>query len=427
MREDLLHFVWKYKSLSNTDLRTTGNDLVRILDIGTHNSLAGPDFFNAKIRIGEQLWAGNVEIHVNSSDWYRHNHEKDINYNNVILHVVWEEDVRVFRNNNEPLPTLELKNHIPPRLLQSYQQLFDTTKKEFIFCERELSGIDSFIWSNWMERLYFERLEGKTELVFQWLKASKNDWEKVAVTLLFKNFGSTINGDSFLAIAQSLDISLIRKLQNNALQLESLFFGMAGFLEDDSIHDTYFVDLGKEYHFLKNKFELDNSAIRKPDFFKLRPSNFPTIRLSQLAHLLSFQNNIFSKIIEVRTLKELYTLFNITTSTYWDNHFTFGKVSGNHKKRISKSFIDNIVINTVIPLKFCYYKYLGNEAGDEIMEILKGIKKENNSIVINYERFGATLVDAKDSQACLTLYNMYCKQNKCLQCVVGKQLLTGKA
>ncbi len=427
MREDLLHFVWKYKGLPTDNLKTSGNDSISVVDSGVQNFLSGPDFFNAKIQIGSQLWAGNVEVHIKSSDWYRHNHEKDTSYNNVILHVVWEDDVPVFRSNNEVIPTLQLKDYISPILLNSYQTLLNQKKKRFINCEKDLKDIDNFLWKHWLERLYFERLEQKSELVLHLLKESKNDWEKVTFALLFKNFGSNINGDSFLSIANRIDISVIRKLQHDPFQLESLFFGMAGLLEDETIHDSYYLALEKEYHYLKRKFGLDSTTVQKPDFFKLRPPNFPTIRLSQLANLLSLQKNIFSKIIEINTLKDVHNLFKVAASPYWETHFNFGKISKGSKKGISKNFIDILTINTIIPLKFCYHKHLGKDINEEIIEILQYIKREHNSLIVNYESFGAIISDAKDSQACITLYNTYCKQNKCLQCAIGKELLTRKA
>ncbi len=426
MREDLLHFVWKYKKLPINELRASNNDDISILDSGTHNVLAGPDFFNAKIRINDQLWAGNVEIHVKSSDWYRHHHEKDPNYNNVILHVVWEDDVPVLRNDGSIIPTLELKEYIATTLLSSYQELFNKKEIAFINCEKDIKETDNFTFKNWLERLYFERLEQKSELVFNLLHASQNDWEKVLFILLLKSFGLNTNGDSFFSIAQAMNFKVVRKLQHEVFKMESLFFGTAGFLEDNSIQDTYYLNLQKEYGFLKNKFGLEPKGIQKSYFSKLRPANFPTIRLSQFANLVATRPNFFSSIISAKSISELYSIFKIGTSSYWETHFTFGKESKKSKKGLSKKFVDILIINTIIPLKFCYAKHLGLDINEELIGLISSLKLEENAIVRNYELLGLELHNAKDSQALLTLHKEYCRLNKCLQCAIGREILTGK-
>ncbi len=424
MQEDLLHYIWKYKKLQLEDLLTSDGKTVSIVDVGTHNHLAGPDFFNSRIHIDGQLWAGNVEIHMKASDWYAHSHEKDPNYNNVILHVVWEDDASVFRSNNSEVPTLELKRHISKNILEAYQQLFDKKGIAFINCEKDIRDIEGFIFHNWLERLYFERLERKSNLVMELLHQSKNDWEKVFFTMLLKSFGSKINGDSFFTMAQALDFSVVRKTQSNVLQLESILMGMAGLLADDAIVDAYYISLKKEYQYLKNKFDIQDGNIQKPDFFKLRPSNFPTVRLSQLANLYFMHQNIFSKVIGASTLEEIYTVFDVSASEYWDNHFTFGKISKKSKKKLTRKFIDIIIINTILPLKFCYARHLGNDVNEGIVQIISNIKKEENGIVGSYITHGVKVKNAKESQAILQLYNEYCTKNKCLQCVVGNGLLS---
>jgi len=427
MREDILHFIWKYKKISLENLRTTQGLAVLIENTGAENHLAGPDFFNAKINIEGQVWAGNVEIHIKSSDWYAHQHEKDENYNNVILHVVWEDDIAVFRNDNSEIPTLALKDYIPDELLNTYHSLFNKNDTSFINCEKDIAAISSFTFKNWLERLYFERLEQKSSLVQELLQQSKNDWEKVLFVMLMKNFGSKINGESFLSIAKSLDFSIVRKTKNDIHQLESIFYGLAGFYEDEAIVDVYFLTLKKEYDFLKNKYNLNEVGIQKPAFFKLRPSNFPTIRLSQLANIYVAHQNIFSKIIEANTLEEIYTIFNVAASTYWNTHYTFGKESRKSVKKVSKNFIDLLIINTILPLKFCYANYIGKDVNDDIINIIEDLKKEENSIIVKYKTHNILAENAKESQALLQLYNVYCTKNKCLQCVVGNSLLSGKA
>lgn len=424
MREDLLHYIWKYRKLQLTNLVTSKNEAVTILDVGSHNHLAGPDFFNAKIDIDGQLWAGTVEIHIKSSDWYAHNHERDSNYDNVILHVVWEDDSTVFRSDKTEISTLELKNYISKSLLEAYQKLFDKTGVHFINCEKDIAQIDGFVFQNWLERLYFERLERKSVLIEELLEKSQNDWEKVIFILLLKSFGSKINSESFLSLSQTLDFSIIRKIQNNVLQMESLLFGQLGLLENDSA-DAYFKNLKKEYDYLKHKFDLSSKGIQKPDFFKLRPSNFPTIRLSQFANLYGEHQNVFSKIIEASTSKEIYAIFEISASTYWNNHFTFGKESKKSIKKLTKNFVDLIIINTVLPIKLSYAKYMGSDASEEIIRMISTTNKEKNTIISSFEKIGRAALNAKDSQALIQLYTEYCTKNKCLQCTVGNSLLQG--
>ncbi len=425
MKEDLLHFIWKYKKLQLNDLLGTRNEPIGIVNTGTHNHLAGPDFFNAKVNINGQLWAGNVEIHLKSSDWYAHHHEQDANYNNVILHVVWEDDASVFRSDNSEISTLELRNYIPQRVLEAYQKLFDKNGVQFINCEKNIAHVDTFLFENWLERLYFERLERKSQWVFELLESSKNDWEQVLFAMLLKNFGLKINGASFLSLARALDFSTVRKLQSDTLALESVFYGMSHILDSEEIPDEYYIRLKKEYIYQRHKFALEEASVQKPEFFQLRPPNFPTIRLSQLANLYTKRQNLFSRVIHASQLETLYELFDVSASAYWNDHFTFGKKSKKSIKRLTKSFIDLLIINTLLPLKFCYAQYQGKEANDEIIQIISQIKREENSIIFNFKNHGIAIENAKDSQAILQLYNEYCTQNKCLQCAVGTRILQG--
>ena len=403
----------------------TNNEPIHIVDPGTHNHLAGPDFFNAKVIIDGQLWAGNVEIHLKSSDWYAHHHETDANYNNVILHVVWDEDANVFRSDNSVIPTLELCNYISQNMLVAYQKLFDKKDVQFINCEKDIAHVDAFIFENWLERLYFERLERKSEWVLELLERSKNDWEQVLFAMLLKNFGLKINGLSFQSLAEVLEFSTVRKLQADILALESVFFGMSHLLNSEEILDEYYIRLKKEYSHQKHKFSLQEEGVLKPEFFKLRPPNFPTIRLSQLANVYHQHQNLFSSVISASQLEELYAIFDVSASNYWTNHFTFGKPSKESGKRLTRKFVDLLIINTLLPLKFCYAQQRGKEANEEIIRIISQIKKEENSVIANFKHLGIPIGNAKDSQAILQLYNEYCTQNKCLQCIVGNRLLQG--
>lgn len=423
MREDLLHFLWKYHKLTTSDLYTTHSESISILDTGTHNQLSGPDFFNAKIDINGQLWAGNVEIHVRASDWYAHKHEEDPKYENVILHVVWEEDTVVFRKNGTVIPTLELKKVVSPKLVQVYQELLDKQKHSFINCETDIFKVDSFIFENWLERLYVERLEHKSGIIFKLLESSKNDWEQVLFTLLLKSFGSKINGDAFSTLADHLKFSVVRKLGDNSDQLESLLFGMSHLLEDDTSVDMYHLRLKRDFEFLKRKFHLDNEGVLRPHFFKLRPSNFPTVRLSQFANLYGKQDRLFERVIKATDLSILYSVFESSASAYWNDHYVFGKSSKEKRKKLTKPFIDLLIINTVLPLKFCYFRHLGKTATGEILHIIAQIKAEQNSIIKGYDGLGIKIETAMESQALIQLYQGYCAENKCLDCVIGNTIL----
>ncbi|RAJ06195.1 DUF2851 family protein [Arenibacter echinorum] len=426
MREDLLHFIWKYKKLQLENLKSSKHEAVQILDVGLHNLLSGPDFFNAKIQIDEQLWAGTVEMHIKSSDWYAHNHEIDPNYENVILHVVWEDDCDVFRSDNTVIPTLVLRDYISSSLLQEYQKLFYHKERSFINCENEIADTSNFVLQNWLEVLYFERLERKTDLVAQLLKASNNDWERVFFVLLSKNFGLKINGEPFFEIANRLPFPVVRKIQGNSLQMESLLYGFAGFLDDNNIGDNYYDSLKKEFAFLKAKFHFLEPPHQKPEFFKLRPSNFPTIRLSQLANLYVLHQNLFSRVINAKSVEELYLVFKVSASEYWNNHYTFGKVSKNHIKILTRNFVDLLIVNTVLPIKLSYAKHMGRDVPDEIINIISGITSESNTVISKFKSLKLQFPSAKESQAVIQLYNEYCTKNKCLQCAVGHQLLNRK-
>ncbi|MGY0393072.1 DUF2851 family protein [Bizionia sp. KMM 8389] len=401
---------------------TTDGNQVHIVNTGRHNQLSGPDFFAAQVRIGDQLWGGNVEIHIKSSDWYVHNHETDAAYLNVILHVVWEHDTDVFRKNNIPIPTLELKPYVDTQVLTNYQQLF-SKNQNWINCEKQFHAIPDFILNNWLERLYIERLEEKSVVIFKLLKQFKNDWEAVLFILISKSFGLNINGDSFLSMAQSLDFKVVRKTQKDPLDLEALFFGQLQLLDADS-EEPYEVELFKKYRFLKNKFQLNNDHITKPQFFKLRPSNFPTIRLSQLASMYSQNPNLFSKVISSGTLNEFYNTLRVGCSNYWENHYTFQTASKNSKKILTKKFIDLLVINCIVPLKFAYSKSQGETNLSGIMELMSQVPLEKNTIVNRFTNLKQMENSARVSQGVIQLKTRYCNLNKCLDCAIGNHLIS---
>jgi len=421
MKENLLHFIWKLKLFSIEKLVSTSGESIHIISNGTYNMNTGPDFFNAKIEINKQIWAGNVEIHVKSSDWYKHQHEMDENYDSVILHVVWEHDIEIFRGNNDKIATLELKNFISKELLSNYNQLFSKNKK-WINCEKDIESIDSFILNNWLERLYFERLERKSQFVKQILLKTKNNWEQTLFILLAKGLGLKVNSEAFLNFACSFDYSIVRKVSNNLGQLEALFFGQAGLLSNE-FESVYFNNLKREYEFLKVKFNLEPISKGQVQFFRLRPNNFPTIRMSQLAFLYNKYQNIFSKTIEIDTLEKFYELFEIKTSPYWESHYTFETESKKSTKKLTKSFIDLLLINTILPLKFVHLKSLGNDDFSSIFSIIEQIKPEKNTIISNFEELKIKSTNAFKTQSLLQLKNEYCNKQLCLQCAIGKVVL----
>ncbi|WP_111709284.1 DUF2851 family protein [Lutibacter citreus] len=421
MNENLLHFIWKLRLFPNENIFTTKGERIRIISNGIHNLNSGPDFFNSKIEINNQVWAGNVEIHIHSSDWYQHNHELDSNYDSVILHVVWEHDVEIFRKSNEKIPTLELKNLISSELLNKYYKLMND-KKKWINCENEIGSIDSFVLKNWTERLFIDRLELKSKLVLELLKSNNNHWEATLFKLLAKGFGLKVNGESFLNFANSFDFNIIRKLFGNQEQLEALFFGQAALLSKEC-ESHYYSKLKNEYDYLKTKFNLNPIAITQIQFFRLRPSNFPSIRLSQLVSLYSVHQNLFSKIIAAETLNEFYDLFEVKTLPFWETHYTFETESKKSTKKLTKSFIDLLIINTIIPLKFVYLKSMGKSDFNSLLELMEQIKPEKNTIISNFEMLKIKSENAFTTQALLHLKKEYCNKNLCLNCAIGTNLL----
>ncbi|MBQ4822171.1 DUF2851 family protein [Aquimarina sp. MMG016] len=423
MNEDFVQYLWKYKKFELSNLKTTAQEQIVLQQVGVHNiDNSGPDFFNSQMVINNQKWAGNVEVHIKSSDWYVHNHENDPAYDNVILHVVWEDDMDIFRKDNSVIPTLQLKDYVATDLLSKYQKLFRDGNNKWISCDKELPEVSGFVISSWQERLYLERLEQKSMLISGLLKKSANNWEAVLFRLLAKNFGLKVNGEAFLSLADSIDFSIVRKCNNDLNQLEALFFGQAGFLENTS-EDNYVRELRQQYGFLQNKFQLKTEGVLPFKFFRLRPPNFPTIRLAQLAMLYFKNQQLFSKIIEINTIQGFYEVFKIQTSDFWQNHYTFEKESKPRKKHITKSFVDLILINTIIPIKFLYAKSIGKDVEDEVLDLISQLPYEKNNIVTGFKNMNVSIENALHSQAMIQLKNNYCDQKACLKCAIGNNLL----
>jgi len=421
VQEDFLHYLWKFQIFTHKELFTTGSEPIQIFIAGDHNINSGPDFFNAKVLIAQQLWAGNVEIHVKASDWYVHQHEKDSNYDNVILHVVWQHDVDIYRENNSVIPTLELQRFTPQSLLFNYHQLF-SKKSNYIHCENDFSKVDEFTLNNWLEKLYIEKLVHKSSLIVELLMQTKNDWEAVFFKLLAKNFGLKVNGEAFLNLSNSFEFSILRKEQKDLQYLEALLFGQAGLLEADH-QSKYFQDLKKEYKYLSRKYNLDPLYNNQFQFFRLRPNNFPTIRIAQLANLYFMHKTLFSKVLNVKNLKDYYAIFSNGTSEFWKTHYNFNAISKRSVKSLTKSFIDLLLINTIVPLLFVYGKKSAKWNEEELFDLLKQIKPEKNNIIRELNKLNINAKNAFETQALLHLKSEYCDKHLCMQCAVGNVLL----
>ena len=421
MNEDFLQYVWRYKMFSKVDFKTTDNAHLSIIKSGLHNKNAGPDFLNAQLKIDGQTWIGNVEIHLKASDWYLHNHEKDLNYDAVILHVVWENDVDIYMKNNKPIPTLVLKNFIDETVLNKYKNLF-LAPTTWLPCKNAISTVDKFIFNNWKERLFFDRLERKSEEINTLLQEKNNNFEAVLFQLLIKNFGLKVNGNSFLRLAQSVDYSVIKKLSFHANQLAALLFGQAGFLEEET-EDDYQKELRKEYDYLKHKFKLNHIPKNEFSFFRMRPNNFPTIRIAQLVALFHKHQNLFSKLVTIDNLEEFYELFTVVVNPFWQTHYNFDSISKKSPKKITTSFVDLLIINTIIPLQFLYQKSRGEVDEEFFLVLLKKMKPEKNSIISKFFEIGVSSKNAFDTQALLELKNNYCAPKRCLECAIGNTIL----
>ena len=420
MKEEFLHYVWQHKLFNTTSLKTCKNEDLEVLKSGIINYNSGPDFLNSQIKIDNQIWIGNVEIHVKSSDWYMHNHEIDKNYDAVILHVVWNKDVEVFMKNNKPIPTLELKKIVDKKLVYNYENLI-TKKQSWIPCENLITKVNSFKINFWLERLFFERLEQKSEIINKLLINSNNDFEAVLFQLLAKNFGLKVNGEAFLQLATSFDFSILRKVKFNELQLEALLFGQAGFLEDE-LEEVYHQKLKTEYKYLQHKYKLQPS-VNSFQFFRMRPQNFPTIRIAQLIALFNKYHNLFSILINIKKLEDFYKLFTIEVNSFWKSHYTFETHSKRSNKKLTKPFVDLLLINTIIPLKFVYLKSRRSVIEDDLLNLIQQIKPEKNTIISKFSDLKITTKNAFETQALLELKNNYCAKKRCLQCTIGQTIL----
>ncbi|MBT8261733.1 MAG: DUF2851 family protein [Bacteroidia bacterium] len=421
MKEDFLHYVWKYQKFDTRNLKTVTGESVIVHSPGMHNSNSGPDFFNGQLEIDGQMWAGNIEIHLKASHWYNHKHQEDSAYNNVILHVVWKYDTPVKRTNTSEIPTIELKHWIPATTRSAYKKLFDRANR-WIPCEPDFYRVDVFTYKNWLDTLFIERMEHRTDQFAARLEQLNNDWEALLFHLLSEYFGTKVNSDSFGSIATSVNYSLIRKCAGQPGHLEALLLGQAGLLNQQG-GDSYYEKLREEYVFLKNKFKLRNEHVIPPKFFRLRPMNFPTIRLSQLSMLYSKNQQLFSNLIEASSKGEYYALLKFEASEYWKDHYNFGTQSVSRSKLMSNAFIDLLLINVVLPLKFFYMRTHGQFNDNEFMDLAQSLGAEENGIIRKFAELRPKATNVLESQALLQLKSEYCEKKQCLRCAIGNWFL----
>lgn len=422
MNERLLQFIWQFQYFNKGELQTTAGDNIQITFAGQYNTNQGPDFSDAKIKIGSTVWAGTIELHIKTSDWNKHNHQLDKNYSNVILHVVWEDDGGL----NE-IPVLELKQRVSKILLKRYEDLMNA--ESFISCEKNLptgqagiAAVTNLTWQSWKDRLLAERLLRKAAVVETHLHQNNYHWEETFWWMLARNFGIKVNADAFEAIAKSIPLNVLAKHKSQIHQLEAMLLGQAGLLEE-KFADDYPQLLQREYKFLKEKYKL--KPIHQPiHFLRMRPGNFPTIRLAQLAMLITESAHLFSKIKEAVSLKDVIKWFDTTANDYWHYHYRFDEATAFKKKNLGAAMIENIIINTVSPVLFAYGNYHSEEKyKSKALKWLEETKAEANNITKGFQKIGVDNKNAFDSQALIELRNEYCVKKRCLDCTIGNSLL----
>ena len=417
--EQLLHYVWKHKIFPLKELKTTTSQQVEVIDTGLANTDAGPDFFNAKLKLDGVLWIGNIEIHERSSDWFKHGHHADAGYNSVILHIASEIDTEISRSNGERIPQIQLI--CPEAVRTNYEELLETDS--YPPCYRIIPSLPPFTAHSWMTALQMERFEQKATLLNERLKRCQGNWEDAFFITLARNFGFGLNGDAFETWAHRLPFRAVDKHRNDLFQIEAIFFGQAGILED-SDGDGYYLRLKKEYTYLQHKFGLIPMDASLWRFLRLRPANFPHIRIAQLACLYHRAYGLLSRIMETETLQGVRDILKGGTSEYWLTHYTFGGSSPSRPKTLSNTSLDLLIINTVVTFLYAYGLHKGNRVlcarAGSFMEELKA---ENNYITRMWEQCGMKASNAADSQALIQLKKEYCDKKKCLYCRIGYEYL----
>lgn len=427
MKEAFVQYVWEKQLFTTPFLQTIQKQAIKVIHPGQWSTLAGPDFFNAQLSLDGQVWAGNIEVHLQSSDWYRHHHERDGRYDNVILHVVWEYDTPVYNSRGGEVPTLVVLPYVQPSILEQTERLF--TPKETLNCQNLLQdSLSPMAWYKWKERLYIERLDEKAAKIQALVEETAGNWNQVLLCLLAKNFGLNINGEVFYAILKALPIQILWKEGGTLQNIEALLFGMAGFLnEQQQVPDRYYSDLALQWNFYKQKYQLQERSLQELHFFKLRPTNFPTIRLAQFAAwFYQHQYQLFA-LLQLQEVAQLKDLLQAEVSAYWQTHYTFGKIGKRSAKKMTPSFQELLLLNTIIPMQYVFACHHGRmEDIEEIIDMSTKLKAESNAITALYQNEGMCLEHAFDSQALLQLNKKYCVWNKCLSCAVGMAILNKK-
>ena len=422
MDEFFLHFVWRFQYFNKQHLNIEDQKDVHVIRPGTVNNNAGPDFLDASIRIGDLMWHGHVEIHLKASDWYKHGHHEDEAYNNVVLHVVWENDDITRRSDGTAIHTISLKNKVSTEIYARYQQLVGGEHN--IVCSPQLYTIDTLTAHSMFDKVLVERLQRKALDVLSELAKSQGDWEEVAYRTVARNFGFKINGDVFYTLSAGLPLKILRKHRDHLFQVEALLFGQAGFLAEIPV-DDYQETLQKEYTFLAKKYALIPALSRfQWKFLRLRPANFPTIRIAQLAGLLHHMPNLFSAITDKHPKNFYGQVVSLEQSEYWGNHYDFGKKSKRKIKGVGLSSAENLMINSVVPVLAAYSIHIDNdEFMNTAIDLLQIISAEKNHIVSEWTKAGISIKSAFDSQAAIELRNNYCKSRRCLECNIGMKLI----
>ncbi|WP_316827727.1 DUF2851 family protein [Pedobacter miscanthi] len=420
--EDFLHYVWQFRSFDYSGLQTVAGESLKIINPGLLNKNAGPDFFHSKIEIGETTWAGNVEIHLKSSDWLKHNHQKDPAYENVILHVVYEHDVEIKRMDNTVLPVLELKKRISAELIKKYEKLF-LNLTDFP-CISQIGTVDQLIVDSFLSRTLIERFEQKTQAVTETLNELNGNWDETFYRFLSRNFGFKINALPFELLAKAVPQHIYSKHKNNPHQIEALVFGAAGFL-NGQFEEEYPKKLKAEFEFLQKKYHIKPVELSVWKFMRMRPQNFPTIRLAQFAALIVKANHLFSKVMEIKEIPRLRALFeDLPVNDYWKTHYHFKKETASVNIQIGKTSVDNMLLNTVALFLFAYGKYTAAQFyTSRAIKLLESLPAEQNAIIDKFTGAGVKIEHAFASQGILQLKKQYCDEKKCLSCGIGIKIL----
>ncbi|MCK5847090.1 MAG: DUF2851 family protein [Bacteroidales bacterium] len=420
MTEDFLYYIWQFRNYKG-ELTSTDGSRIKVIKPGLLNTNSGPDFSDARILINDTEWSGSVEMHIKSSDWIKHNHNNNSVYDSVILHVVYEHDMEITTKGGNKLEVVELKGKFNLSQYAKYRDL--SASREWIPCSKQIKDVNSLIRISWLERLLIERLEHKTEQIETNLAANNNNWEKTFYIALARNFGFNINSDPFEQLATSTPLNILAKYKNNIFQIEAILFGQSSLI-NPNLNDEYSTKLLKEYEFLKKKHGLEAVYSYQWKFMRMRPVNFPTIRIAQFAYLINKSSHLFSKILEISNISELKELFNLEVSEYWHNHYVFGKNSKKSTKKFGSSSFDLVLINTIVPFLFVYANHNGDEnLKSRALKFLEETKAESNSIIKRFAQSGLIADNAAQSQALLELRNNYCSYTKCLQCGIGISLI----